>query len=116
VTRPESALRALPKVDAHHHVWDIDGDRYPWLVSPEPVQRIYGSSAMLRFNYRLDAYLADIRNQSVVKSVHVQTGWRPDDPVGETWHLQAIADDVADGYVTREAALRDYGWAPDQAE
>jgi N-methylhydantoinase B len=29
---------------------------------------------------------------------------------------QAIANDIADGYVTREAALRDYGWAPDQAE
>jgi len=29
---------------------------------------------------------------------------------------QAIADDIADGYVTREAAQRDYGWAPDQVE
>ena len=29
---------------------------------------------------------------------------------------QAIADDIADGYVTREAAQRDYGWAPDQEE
>ncbi len=29
---------------------------------------------------------------------------------------QAIADDIADGYVTREAALRDYGWTPDQTE
>ncbi|NJO36038.1 MAG: hydantoinase B/oxoprolinase family protein [Rhodospirillales bacterium] len=29
---------------------------------------------------------------------------------------QSIADDIADGYVTREAAQRDYGWAPDQVE
>jgi N-methylhydantoinase B len=29
---------------------------------------------------------------------------------------QAIADDIADGYVTREAAQRDYGWLPDQVE
>jgi N-methylhydantoinase B len=29
---------------------------------------------------------------------------------------QAIADDIADGYVTREAAQRDYGCAPDQVE
>ena len=29
---------------------------------------------------------------------------------------QAIADDIADGYVTPEAARRDYGWAPDAAE
>jgi N-methylhydantoinase B len=28
----------------------------------------------------------------------------------------AIADDVADGYVTHEAAQRDYGWTPDQTE
>jgi N-methylhydantoinase B len=29
---------------------------------------------------------------------------------------QAIADDVADGYVTPEAAQREYGWMPDAAE
>ena len=29
---------------------------------------------------------------------------------------QAIADDIADGYVTREAAQRDYGWVLDQVE
>jgi N-methylhydantoinase B len=29
---------------------------------------------------------------------------------------QAIADDIADGYVTPEAAQRDYGWLPDAAE
>jgi predicted TIM-barrel fold metal-dependent hydrolase len=94
----DRSLRSLPKVDAHHHLWDVDTGRYPWLVSPEPVQRIYGDSASLRFNYRLDAYLADIRNQNIVKSVHVQTGWQPDDPVGETRYLQAIADSNPGGF------------------
>lgn len=28
----------------------------------------------------------------------------------------AIADDIADGYVTREAAQRDYGWMSNAAE
>ena len=84
--------RSIRKVDAHHHLWDVETDNYPWLVSGDPVQRVYGNSSALRFNYPLDAYLADIRNQNVVKSVHVQTGWRANDPVGETRHLQAIAD------------------------
>lgn len=90
--------RHIPKIDAHHHLWDVDADRYPWLVSPEPVQRVYGNSADLRFNYRLDAYLADSANQNVRKSVHVQTGWIPDDPVGETAHLQRIADSSPGGF------------------
>ena len=29
---------------------------------------------------------------------------------------EAIADDIADGYVTAEAARRDYGWTPESAE
>ena len=90
--------RSLPKIDAHHHLWDIDSDRYPWLVSAKPVQRIYGDSAQLRFNYRLANYLEDSKDQNIVKSVHVQTGWRPEDPVGETRHLQAIADTNEGGF------------------
>jgi predicted TIM-barrel fold metal-dependent hydrolase len=92
------ATRLIPKIDAHHHLWDVDTDRYPWLVSAEPVQRVYGDSSILRFNYRLEDYLADTRNQNVVRSVHVQTGWRPGDPVGETRHLQAIADSNPGGF------------------
>ncbi len=94
----DTGHRRIAKVDAHHHLWDVDADRYPWLVSPSPVQRVYGDSAELRFNYRLNAYLDDVRNQNVVKSVHVQTGWRPEDPVGETRHLQAIADANPGGF------------------
>ncbi|MFC7399122.1 amidohydrolase family protein [Chelatococcus sp. GCM10030263] len=91
-------LRLLPKIDAHHHLWDVESDRYPWLVSGDPVQRVYGSSAALRVNYRLDDYLRDARHQTIVKSVHVQTGWNPADPVGETRHLQAIADSNPGGF------------------
>lgn len=91
-------MDTIPKIDAHHHLWDVDGDRYPWLVSPDPVQRVYGDSARLRFNYRLDDFLRDTDGAGVVKSVHVQTGWDPADPVGETAHLQAIADGNPGGF------------------
>ena len=43
-------------------------------------------------DYLLKDYLADVRNQNVVKSVHVECGWDPSNPVGETEWLQGIAD------------------------
>ena len=33
-----SAQRPLydgPIIDAHHHLWDLSGGRYPWLTKPE---------------------------------------------------------------------------------
>ena len=33
----------------------------------------------------------------------------------EKRNAQAITEDVADGYVTAEHALREYGWTPDVA-
>lgn len=90
--------RPIPKIDAHHHLWDIDSGNYPWLTTEEPVKRIYGDTAQMRFNYRLKEYLNDLSDQNIVKSVHVQTGWRREDPVGETQHLQQIADSNAGGF------------------
>ena len=35
---------------------------------------------------------SDTRNQNVVKSVHIECGWDPSNPVGETEWLQRLAD------------------------
>jgi predicted TIM-barrel fold metal-dependent hydrolase len=36
--------------------------------------------------------LAEVRNQNVIKSVHVECGWEPSNPVGESGWLQSVAD------------------------
>ncbi len=79
-------------IDAHHHLWDIENHHYPHMKGPESV-RIWGPNARLRKNYLVEDFLADARNQNVVKSVHVQANYDHDDPVGETRWLQGVADD-----------------------
>lgn len=84
-------LREIPKIDPHHHLWDLDNNDYPWLQGPvQP--RMYGDYGAMCKNYLIADYLRDISPHSVVKSVHVQANWNQNDPVAETRWCQAIAD------------------------
>lgn len=85
-------MTAIPTIDAHHHLWDTTVNRYPWLDGP-PFDAHFGSSGDLPRPYLLEAYLADARNQNVVKSVHVEANHQPDDPVRESRWLQGLADE-----------------------
>jgi predicted TIM-barrel fold metal-dependent hydrolase len=80
-----------PTIDAHHHLWDLQAVRYPWLVDP-PVAAHFGPYEKIRQDYRVEQFLRDIRNQHVVKSVHVEAGADPGDAVRETRWLQGVAD------------------------
>jgi predicted TIM-barrel fold metal-dependent hydrolase len=78
-------------VDAHHHLWDLAANYYPWLtdrVGP----RMYGDYAAIRRNYLVDDFRRDIGALPVVKSVHVQAEHDHADPVRETRWLQAQAE------------------------
>ncbi|MBH64502.1 MAG: hypothetical protein CL569_19050 [Alphaproteobacteria bacterium] len=79
-------------IDAHHHLWDIDNHNYPHMKGPESI-RIWGPNTRLRKNYLIEDLLDDIKNQDVVKSVHVQANYDHENPVGETRWLQSVADD-----------------------
>jgi predicted TIM-barrel fold metal-dependent hydrolase len=81
-------------VDAHHHLWDLEANYYPWLTN-HITPRICGDYAAIRKDYLLADYLGDIGEYKVVKSVHVQAEHDPRDPVRETAWLQAIADDAS---------------------
>ena len=70
----ESNLQALPKVDPHHHLWDLESNDYPWLSGPMQ-WRTYGDYSAIRRSYLIDDYLRDARPHAVVKSVHVQAMW-----------------------------------------
>jgi len=82
----------LPIIDPHHHLWDLEHNRYPWLQARPLAPRLEGDIEPIAKTYGIEDYLADVQNQSVVKSVHVECGWDPDDPVGETAWLQSVAD------------------------
>jgi len=86
----------LSIVDAHHHLHDLRTHYYPWLSGDVESADIFGDHPeRLRTDYLIDDFLADSRASNVVKSVHIQNGWDPRDPVGETRWLQAIADRYA---------------------
>jgi predicted TIM-barrel fold metal-dependent hydrolase len=69
--------------DPHHHLWDAELHRYPWLNRPE--------SRMPRC-YLLDDLLADAASTQLMKSVHVQGEIAREQSLQETAWLQAIAD------------------------
>jgi predicted TIM-barrel fold metal-dependent hydrolase len=78
-------------VDAHHHLWDLQRNHYPWLEAvPDPGAWI-GDITPIRRDYLVDDYVRDARSCGVVRTVHVQAEWDPADPVGETRWLQEVA-------------------------
>lgn len=82
----------IPLVDAHQHLWNLDENYYPWL-SDKVAPAAWGGYDDLLHNYTIDDFLHDAEGQNLVKSVHLDVGWDPRDPVGETQWLQGIADE-----------------------
>lgn len=77
-------------VDAHHHLWDLNALRYPWLtdrVEPKP----YGDYAAFRRDYPIEEFLADVDSSPVTRSVHLAA--ESTDDLGESRWVRAIAED-----------------------
>jgi predicted TIM-barrel fold metal-dependent hydrolase len=82
-------------VDAHHHLWDLEANRYPWL---RPATRHpAGDLTPICKSYLLADFLEDARNRELAKSVHLQAEIDHADAVRETAWLQSVADDPASG-------------------
>jgi len=83
-------------VDPHHHLWDLELNRYPWL-SEDMSDRGWGDLGPLKKSYRVADLLADAEAAGVtlLKSVHVQANYDPSDPVGETIWLEKTAANPA---------------------
>jgi len=82
-------------IDAHHHLWNLEKHDHPWL-KPDAAHPAGDLTPICR-NYQLDDFLTDARQQSLVKSVHLQAGISLPESVEETAWLQTIADDPASG-------------------
>jgi predicted TIM-barrel fold metal-dependent hydrolase len=82
---------AVTLVDAHHHVWDLDRNPYPWLREPDP-HFFLGDYSALKRNYLPDDYRRDAARHNVIATVHCEAEWARDDQVGETaWLAQLQA-------------------------
>lgn len=81
----------FPIIDPHHHLYDLENYRYPWLQDGvKPI--VFGDYTSICQSYLIEHFLADCKNQNVVKSVHLDVGYDPNDPLGETRWLQGVAD------------------------
>ncbi|MBY0400353.1 amidohydrolase family protein [Myxococcota bacterium] len=89
-------MALLPAVDAHHHLWNLKANRYPWLMPGEGPLPFPGFEALCR-DYLLSDFRADGARQAIVKSVHVQAEHDESDPVRETAWLQSVADAPGSG-------------------
>ncbi|WP_026617432.1 amidohydrolase family protein [Ensifer aridi] len=81
----------LPIIDPHFHLWDLENNYHPWLsdgVKPSA----FGDYTAINKTYLIDDFLADARNQNLVKAVHLDVGYDPKYPAGETRWLQGVAD------------------------
>lgn len=81
----------FPIIDPHFHLWDLKNNYYPWLsdgVKPSA----FGDYAAINKTYLIEDFLADASNQNLVKAVHLDVGYDPKDPAGETRWLQGVAD------------------------
>lgn len=86
---PEPLTLALALIDAHHHLQELRGNRYPWLAAGAP-EKLEGDLGPIRRDYLPADYAADLAGVKLVASVHVQNGWNSD-PVAETRWLEAQA-------------------------
>jgi len=81
-------------VDAHHHLWDLEACRYPWLMA-RGVSRFFGDPTPIQKDYLVADFRADAANYELAASVHVQVGVADGDELRETEWLQRTGD--ADG-------------------
>jgi predicted TIM-barrel fold metal-dependent hydrolase len=82
--------QAVTLVDAHHHLWDLQANRYPWL-SDQPEQHFFlGDYAPLKRDYMPDDYREDAKHHNVLMTVHCEAEWDREDQVGETRWLTEI--------------------------
>lgn len=79
-------------VDAHHHFQCYTSGRYPWLNDRDGPEKLEGDLEPIRIDYGPADYAADLASTRIAGSVHVQNGWDPTDPVGETRWLSEVAE------------------------
>ena len=79
-------------VDAHHHLWDLRINDYPWLTR-RGERRFFGDPTPIQKNYELIDFRADIGELPIFRSVHIQVGVVEAAAVRETRWLQFVADE-----------------------
>lgn len=81
---------AVTLIDAHHHLWDLKRNYYPWLADKPETHFFLGDYSALKRDYLPDDYRRDAQGHNVLKTVHCEAEWDRDDQVGETAWLSEM--------------------------
>lgn len=77
------------RIDAHHHLWDLQKVRYPWLTE-KGATRFFGDPAPIQRDYLIEEFRRDAEAQGFAGSVHIQVGAA--DGWQEAQWVQSVAD------------------------
>jgi predicted TIM-barrel fold metal-dependent hydrolase len=80
----------LPIIDAHHHLWDLKRNHYPWLADAPETGFFLGDYSALKRDYMPADYRRDAAGHNVVATVHCEAEWDRNDQVGETLWLEQV--------------------------
>lgn len=89
------------KIDAHHHLWDLQAVSYPWLMAKGEV-RFFGDPAPIQRNYLIDEHRRLAGAEGFGASVHIQVGAA--DAMDEARWVQSAADANPDWPMVQIAA------------
>jgi predicted TIM-barrel fold metal-dependent hydrolase len=94
----------LKIIDAHHHLWDLQRNYYPWLHDDSEPHFFLGDYSALKRDYLPDDYRRDADGFNIVATVHVEAEWDRTRQVAETEWIHEVAaahgmPDVVVGHV-----------------
>jgi predicted TIM-barrel fold metal-dependent hydrolase len=81
---------AVTLVDAHHHLWDLKANRYPFLADRPDPHFFLGPYEAIRRDYLPDDYLRDSRGHNVLTTVHCEAEMDRSRQVAETEWLTEV--------------------------
>ena len=88
---PSDLYDPLPIVDAHHHLWDLEGDlTYPWLSNNEHAYQ--GDNSAIRRTYLPPEYFRDSALHNVIATVHIEAECDRSKQVEETAWVTSMAE------------------------
>ncbi len=81
---------AVTLIDAHHHIWDLQANRYPWLTDEPETHFFMGDYTPLKRNYMPAEYKRDAAAHNVLATVHVEAEMDRAAQVAETRWLSEM--------------------------
>jgi len=83
-------LNELQIIDAHHHLWDLERNYYPWLTDKPKRSEILGEYLGIRRTYMPEDYRRDTSGFKIAKTVHVEAEHDRNHQVTETAWLHEM--------------------------